>query len=100
MLAMAGALAGCSSAQVGTAVADVDNGVAVACADYLAAKPVGTAIGALAPASAPVITSLEQYGDSICAAPAPITDAGTAAWVGQITGQVLALSSPPTNATP
>jgi hypothetical protein len=100
MLAMAGALAGCTSAEVDTAATDVDKGVAAACADYLAAKPVGAAIGALAPAAAPIVVSLEQYGDSVCATPAPTTDAGTAAWVGQITGQVLALSAPPATAAP
>jgi hypothetical protein len=96
MLAVAGSLVGCTSAEIGTAEADIDQGVVLACTDYEAAKPVGAAVGVLAPDAAPIIASLEIYGDSICSTPAPATDAGTAAWIGQITGQLLTLSKPKT----
>jgi hypothetical protein len=86
---LAGTVAACSPAELATAVSDVDKGVAIACADYAAARPAVAIIAAATPA----IASLESYGDSICAQPTPTTDAGTAAWVGQITGQLLTLAA-------
>ncbi len=93
-LAVILALPGCSSQPNGT-VTNIVQDVTAACTDYEDAKPAGAVVDLLVPAAAAVVASLEAYGDSICSAPVPQTDAGTAAWIGQITGQILAVSNPP-----
>jgi hypothetical protein len=90
--AVGGALA--TANQVSAAVDPV---IATACQDYAKGKSAADALvaaGLVSAATAAKVKSIEAFGDAACANPPAGNALSTAIWLGQLVGEIAALTSP------
>jgi hypothetical protein len=99
-LMAAGSAVGALGGVVATAnqvAATVDPAIAAACQAYAKGKAAADALVAakLVPTSAVAkVKSIEAFGDAACANPPSGDAVSTAIWLGQLVGEISALSSP------
>ena len=105
-LIAAGAATGAAGTVAATVVGDVNTAIQTACTDYAEGRAAANAVlgTGLVPADiAGKVTTIEEYGDAACANPPSGDAVSTAIWLGELVGQIAALTStaaPATSATP